>query len=276
MERSDLDQLVVWMDGISFREASPDWRISRSVVPLHVLALFTRGGGTWEIDGKEYAPRSGDILYVHKSAIREARTDAIAPPHFFALRLLIARAGTTGDTPSLELSDYPGPLPLPTLHRSRRYSQILGLMQRLHDEGTQWRPGRRLYGHSMAMQVVLQACEGAAPANAPKASRQVEKAVEYIHTHYPEPIAVQDLAGETNLSARQLRTVFQAVTGLSPIAYLHQHRLERAKAMLLSGRVTVQEVSQAVGYPDQAYFARVFKRATGVTPSAFARSQQVE
>ena len=55
-------------------------------------------------------------------------------------------------------------------------------------------------------------------------------------------------------------------------AWLNEFRVEKAKTMLVSTRLSIREVSLACGYTDANYFARVFKRITGKTPSEYRLS----
>ncbi|MGZ4732337.1 MAG: helix-turn-helix domain-containing protein, partial [Terriglobales bacterium] len=60
-------------------------------------------------------------------------------------------------------------------------------------------------------------------------------------------------------------------TGDSPLIYLQKLRVAAAKRLLESDHRTMQEISDAVGYQDPAYFRSLFQRHTGVSPSAYRR-----
>jgi len=63
--------------------------------------------------------------------------------------------------------------------------------------------------------------------------------------------------------------IFKRYTGTSIIKYLIQQRIERAKALLLDGTLSLKAIAIAVGFEDYNYFSRVFKRATGTSPKQY-------
>ena len=73
------------------------------------------------------------------------------------------------------------------------------------------------------------------------------------------------------MSLRNFVRRFQQATGDSPLIYLQKLRIAAAKRLLESDQRTMQEVSDAVGYQDAAFFRKLFERHTGVTPSAYRR-----
>lgn len=71
------------------------------------------------------------------------------------------------------------------------------------------------------------------------------------------------------MSLRNFVRRFKHATGDSPLIYLQKLRVAAAKRLLESDHRTVQEISDAVGYQDVAFFRALFQRHTGVSPSAY-------
>lgn len=117
--------------------------------------------------------------------------------------------------------------------------------------------------------------EGAAPAAAPEpphtdlASAVGARALDYIHTHYQQEISMQDAARALNYSEPYFCRMFKAQFGRSFTAYLSAYRIERAQELLAQPTVSIKDVGRRVGYPDANYFAKVFRRLTGQTPSEY-------
>lgn len=81
-------------------------------------------------------------------------------------------------------------------------------------------------------------------------------------------ISVDSAAGVLGMSQRSMYRKFKELTGLTPAAYLREHRLERAKELLETGAVrSVDEAAFAVGIEDTAYFARLFYQRFRQRPS---------
>ena len=80
---------------------------------------------------------------------------------------------------------------------------------------------------------------------------------------------LDELADELHLTARYVVRLFRAATGLPPMAYLAQHRVERAASLLLHTDQPITQIGRAVGWADQNYFARRFKAHYGLTATAY-------
>ena len=92
---------------------------------------------------------------------------------------------------------------------------------------------------------------------------------EFIRLHYKEDISLQDVAGSMNYSEAYFCKIFKQCFDKSFLVYLTEYRVEKAKALLADMKTNIQDVSAEVGYRDSNYFARVFKRSTGITPTEY-------
>ncbi|TBL79408.1 response regulator transcription factor [Paenibacillus thalictri] len=94
----------------------------------------------------------------------------------------------------------------------------------------------------------------------------VKKAVseQYMHN-----ISFSKLADELHLTRNYLSGIFKTVTGDSFSNYLSLYRIERAKDLMKTQRYMIYEISEMVGYSDPAYFSRVFKNVTGISPTDY-------
>lgn len=91
----------------------------------------------------------------------------------------------------------------------------------------------------------------------------------FIEERHHLPLSVAEIAAQVGLSPSRLAHAFRAATGMGVIAYRDAARIQRAGQLLRTTGMPVAAVGRAVGYPDQLYFARVFRRHTGASPSAW-------
>ena len=104
-------------------------------------------------------------------------------------------------------------------------------------------------------------------------SKEIEPAVLYIHQNYSSgDINVGYLAALCNMSETYFRVNFKKVYGTSPVKYIRNLRIERAKELLLSHMYTSADVALLSGFNDEAYFSREFKKITGVCPSKYSNT----
>lgn len=97
----------------------------------------------------------------------------------------------------------------------------------------------------------------------------IRLAQDWLHRHYQRPVSVDAIAARVGMSPRNFVRRFKDATGQTPLSYIHCIRVAMAKRLLEDGRQSVQEVGQNVGYEDQAFFRGLFKRHTGVCPTAY-------
>jgi len=118
--------------------------------------------------------------------------------------------------------------------------------------------------------VLSRATEGAVLlGDAPREPAPVRRARDMIHDRFGEKLSLQELAAEGRLSTYALVRAFTNHFGVPPHAYQNQLRLTRARRALEIGR-SASAAALEVGFYDQSHFAKLFKRAIGMTPSSYA------
>jgi AraC-like DNA-binding protein/mannose-6-phosphate isomerase-like protein (cupin superfamily) len=93
--------------------------------------------------------------------------------------------------------------------------------------------------------------------------------LEHIREHHAERLSVEGAARLAGMRPSQMRKTFKRVAGMSLLQYLNHVRLARAAQLLRETELTVAAVAMEVGFVDQSYFDRRFRREFGQTPSAF-------
>lgn len=92
---------------------------------------------------------------------------------------------------------------------------------------------------------------------------------EYIRSNYMHDISMQEAARAINYSEPYFCKMFKQQFGQNFTTYLTEYRLKEAKKLLMQPNVSVKDVGARVGYPDSSYFAKVFKRMMGSSPSEY-------
>ncbi|MGH8031117.1 MAG: helix-turn-helix transcriptional regulator [Luteimonas sp.] len=92
----------------------------------------------------------------------------------------------------------------------------------------------------------------------------------YVEAQLHGPIRIGDLAAVVGLSEGHLHRAFRATTGMTPLAYLQQRRIERATALLTQDpALAILDLALQVGFTSPGHFARTFRRVKGVSPSRY-------
>ena len=137
----------------------------------------------------------------------------------------------------------------------------------------------RFCGHEVAMQSAKalliemprawQSGFAILPLKAEHSDDAILNAQEWLHKNFQQTFPVEAPAEHVGMSLRNFVRRFKMATGDSPLLYLQKLRVAAAKKLLENDHRSIQEISDAVGYQDVAFFRKVFQRHTGVSPSAY-------
>ncbi len=97
----------------------------------------------------------------------------------------------------------------------------------------------------------------------------IDRAANHIRTHLDDALDIATLAAIAGLSRAHFSRVFARTKGLSPVEFIQRERMERAARLLVNGQLSVKAVATLCGFEGPNYFAKVFRRAYGISPSEF-------
>lgn len=105
----------------------------------------------------------------------------------------------------------------------------------------------------------------------PNKSNEVENSIRYIQQNYQANMTVKQLAQLANVPSWQYTLLFRQLTGKKPLEYLTSLRIHHAKKLLKSSNDSLRDIASQVGFTDEYYFNRRFKKTTGYTPRQYSR-----
>lgn len=94
-----------------------------------------------------------------------------------------------------------------------------------------------------------------------------------IHENFAKPWKIDDMAAKMKLSTSRFASLYKSTFKISPTEDLIQTRIDQAKKMLSSSKVSVKKVSEACGFESVHYFHRAFKKRANLTPKHFQNAQ---
>lgn len=137
----------------------------------------------------------------------------------------------------------------------------------------------KLCGHEVAVQTakalllpmprIYQSGYAVAPISQPHDDERIRAAEAFLQTHYRDEVSTPLLAQHVGLGERTFVRRFKAATGRQPAIYLQTLRIEAAKALLERDGAPVQSIAAEVGYEDVAFFRRLFRRLTAMSPAEY-------
>jgi two-component system response regulator YesN len=102
----------------------------------------------------------------------------------------------------------------------------------------------------------------------------VRQAINYLEANYHQNVTLPGVARHVGLSPSRIEHLFKQYTSRTLSDYLMRLRVEHAKRLLLTTSLSAPEICRQIGYRQQPYFSRIFKRITGLTPTAFRKYSQ--
>ncbi len=249
----------------------------RRRVHAFVLLYIKQGRGELSVNHATIPVRDGLLLLLAPGMHVVERADALADwdVHYIAFTLMQPVRSDGG-----WMLDGFNRLPLPV---GRELSvtdlpAIERLLERLHDgddrdggdtdHGGLLRWKRQLALSELLYTVVQEQQSRQGPYSAPDA---VRRCAAYIDRHYTDNIRMDKLAKWCGLHPSTFSRHFKATIGMLPSDYLIQARIDAAKT-ILPGSGPLREVARRVGFCDEYYFSRMFKKVTGVSPTVYVRT----
>jgi len=104
----------------------------------------------------------------------------------------------------------------------------------------------------------------------------IRKAADYISQHYTEKISLEDVATSVGISKYYLSNMFKKIQGINFSSHLNNVRIEKAKMLLKNPQITVAQICEQVGFHDQQYFSKIFKKHTGMTVTEYRKRKVIK
>ena len=117
--------------------------------------------------------------------------------------------------------------------------------------------------------ILLRICQKLKESKVQLISEPIQIGVDYIGQHYHNAVTLEEIAKYCGLSPNYFSAMFKEQVGETYIDYLTGIRMEKAKQLLVTTKMTVKEIASEVGYLDDKYFRKLFKNRFAMTPSSY-------
>lgn len=238
-------------------------RIERETYPGHELILCLSGRGWLRIAGKKHDVGPGQLVWVNCHHPHAYGAVAREPWELFWMRI--------EGRPLDRISE---------LLQARSQPVFTGIdhaaIAREFEHAFQWMTGTRPSDAALASAAVAAVIGLLFDARLsepgmvqPELPPAVQKAVERMRLYFHTPTRVVELAQLSGMSESHFSRQFKAAMGTSPIDWLRRERIHQAKRRLIESDDPVKEIARQVGYHDQFFFSKDFKKMTKLTPTQF-------
>lgn len=229
------------------------------------ILVVVKDGGRHFVDGREHELKRGDVYLVGPYHSHAAERSANGKPDYFNIEFTPDVLGTAGSEEVLTpFYDMRSAGPISVGSDIVQCETIASLMLNELSSRSPYR--EQVISHllsALLMLVIRHRAEGRAFIPA------VLSSLIYINDKFRDDITNEMMADEVGLSPARLSQVFKHATGMTVKNMLTHRRLTEAKGLLIATSRGVIDLMHDAGFNDLSYFNRVFKKATGMSPSAY-------
>ena len=155
--------------------------------------------------------------------------------------------------------------------RGFQTSSILNLLTNMERMWTLRSPSCIPRTMGILYEIIAKLSESVAPAYHPQYKiKRIAPSIEYLEQNFSNPdINNELLASLSGVSTMYFRKLFTEIFNVSPMKYVYNLRMEKARALLRSGYFTIGDTAAAVGFTNVYHFSRFFKQCMGISPSQY-------
>lgn len=232
----------------------------------YLIHLVVSGKGNYKVGGKTYDLVPGDLFLIKPNQLIVYCADSADPWEYYWVGFNGACANRlVQQTPFTDAS--------PVYHCKDVDTVRAALNNIFVSRGPDPQSEALMVGYLyIFMASLIKEAQEMEPRAANSSSQYVFNAVKYIQFNYSHDISIDDIAKAVGVSRSHLYRVFMSNVGQSPIDYLTSYRISEACHLLRNSQLSIAEIAVSVGFFDQFYFSRVFKKAKGVPPSKYLAS----
>jgi AraC-like DNA-binding protein len=260
--------------GVTQRRFEPHWLPPSPHLAHYTLLMCTEGGAAFSVDGEPAPVTPGSVLLLRPGVKIERRPPASA---FGAYEVdFIAKLNGWRDV--AEACDLPVALRMETF----RWLKLLESVRIMLTLLTKRHPGYELAVHSHCLRLLdliwKEALQKRGQYRMPPGTRAWRNAKDWltpvlkvIENRCAERITLGELAKVANLHPAYFSSRFRQVTGVSPLTFVMQRRLQRARDLLRTTDQPVRSIAATTGFYDAAHLIRAFRSAEGISPGRYRK-----
>ncbi|WP_134699229.1 AraC family transcriptional regulator [Ammoniphilus sp. YIM 78166] len=266
-----LNRLVFSLLLVGHKKCDATWYQSPREHPFHSLWLVVKGRGEFTIDGVHYPVEQGKLFFFTPGMVCERVSNPENPLEYYFLRFSFAEAHQDKEDWQL-LSSKSLQFPLRGMYSLQNPLPIIKVVEQLDyywkRRGSIIQMKRKIFFQELLLLIMqdlrVQKMEG-------DTNMMLDRTIDYMVNHYQEAVALENLANIAGLSLSHYSRQFKKYMGYTPMEYLTHLRVDRAKELLILSDYRLKAVAESVGYQDEFYFSRVFKKIEGVSPTEFVK-----
>ncbi|MDF2700580.1 MAG: hypothetical protein K0Q49_2139 [Haloplasmataceae bacterium] len=253
---------------IANRQTKPDWKINNHKFARFKFVVIYDGKGYYDINGEKFTGTKGDFIFFKPGDVSNVNTEPDDLLKFYTVNFEYTCPVNLDHLWSLSTPD----LPFKTIQKIKDplvFSRICDYFEELTKLWITEYPNKHIQLRILFIEIIysLLSWVNKEEYNYDK-YRKTDIMIDFLNERYNQKITLNELGNLLEVSPSYAGAIFKEITGKTPIQYLHQVRINKAKQLLLEG-YSITDISNEVGFNDLFYFSKYFKKYEGVSPSEF-------
>lgn len=263
-----VDNIELSIFNCGLQSCEPGYTWGPGVRDHYLIHLVASGSGTYTEDGVVHSISAGDLFLVKPNHLITYSADEKDPWEYYWV-------GFNGAYANKLVQQLPFTEAKP-VHRCKSPDAAKNaLLNIFNSRGPEPRDDALMVGYLYIFMAELMKETPAPESHAANIrSQYVINAIKYIQFNYAHDISIDDIAQAVGVSRSHLYRVFMSNVGQSPIDYLTDYRISESCYLLKNSQLSISEIAVSVGFFDQFYFSRVFKKHKGIPPSKYTASTE--
>jgi AraC-like DNA-binding protein len=234
----------------------------------HEIGFIIGAKGNIIIENKKYKINEGTLFYISPNVPHFTELYIEKTAYFMTVHFSFAKV--TFNDNSWIVKNEAEKLPLQPLQELRDYSQVGEIFKKLTKYWYDKLPNYEFVTKNLLEQLIFQIYEDMREQKHNyNANLIVEKVIKYMNQNISRKVTVTELSDLVKLSPTYLSETFKAETGYSIIKFFNKMKIDKAKEIIIEGDKKVKEVATLMGFSDEFYFSKMFKKLEGISPSQF-------
>lgn len=262
---------------ISTSKYEEDWQSILHSHSFSELFFVTGGSGSFIAEGEEFPVERNDLVIINPHVQHTEKSLSTSPLEYIVLGIeglvfMFDNADTASDMLSPASS---GKIQKYRIHTADAYAYLNIMLEEVSKKEENY---ETICQHLLAVFLIRMLRHKnltVVQQRGTISSRECAQIKNYIDANYAANISLDTLASMTHMSKYYMVHAFTKHTGLSPINYLLQKRLQMGKSLLESSNYSIADVATMLGFSSQSYFSQTFKKSVGKTPVQYRRENRV-
>lgn len=269
----NINNLFFYIHYCGSRHPNEPWKYKPKITRIldhHELILITGGNGNMIIENKKYQAKEGMIFYICPEILQSIESDIKNPLYFISVHFSYINVLFSDN--KWDIKNEVKILPLSSMKLVKDCYQINYIFRKLINSWEEKMPGYELITRAMLQQLIFELYQNEKRENHNySVSLKVENIIKYMHKNIASKLTLTELSARAQLSPAYLSKIFKDNTGYSLIIFFNKMKIDKAKELIIEGNKKIKDVAYEVGFSDEFYFSRIFKKIEGISPAEFYR-----